>query len=91
MIFEWDDAKARTNLVKHGISFEAAKRVWDDPLFEIYHHVENGEDRYLAIGMVLGATILAVAHVYRGDDEEQVVRIISARRATPHERKTYEQ
>ena len=45
----------------------------------------------MAIGMVLGAMILAVAHVYRGDDEEQVVRIISARKASPHERKTYEQ
>jgi uncharacterized DUF497 family protein len=38
-----------------------------------FNHVENGEDRYLAIGTVLGAAILAVAHVYRGDDEEQVV------------------
>ena len=45
MIFEWDDAKARTNLAKHGVSFELAKRVWDDPFFEIYHHVEDGVER----------------------------------------------
>jgi len=91
MIFEWDDDKARSNLAKHGVSFELATRVWDDPFLEIYHHVENDEERYMAIGMVRGAKILAVVHVYRGDDEEQIVRIISARRATRHEKKTYQQ
>lgn len=90
MIFEWDEAKARANLAKHGVSFELARRVWDDPLYDLIDEIVDGEERWLALGMVSGTTILAVVHVYRGESDE-VVRIISARRATTHERHRYEQ
>jgi uncharacterized DUF497 family protein len=90
MNFEWDEAKARSNLAKHGVSFEFARRVWDDPFYSLIDQIEDGEERWLAIGIVGGTTILAVVHVYRGDEDNQIVRIISARKATPRERRRYE-
>ncbi|WP_244505402.1 BrnT family toxin [Rhizobium sp. LCM 4573] len=77
---------------KHRVSFQIAQHVWDDP-----HHliipdaVYDGEERWLAIGSVSSVTILVVAHVYRSAGAEEVIRIISARKATPHERRRYEQ
>ncbi|MDP2261003.1 MAG: BrnT family toxin [Caulobacter sp.] len=90
--FEWDPEKARSNLAKHGIAFDEAKRVWDDPGLVVYDGgVIDGEQRWRAIGAVGLVTILFVVFVYRGPLDEERVRIISARRATPRERKEYAQ
>lgn len=90
--FEWDPEKARSNLVKHGIAFDEAKRIWDDPRLVVYvDRVIDHEQRWRALGAVGLATILFVIFVYRGPLDEERVRIISARRATPRERKDYAQ
>jgi uncharacterized protein len=90
--FEWDPAKARQNLAKHGVSFELAMRVWDDPLPVILPDLsEPEEERWYAVGAAAHLVILVVVHVYRSRDDEERVRIISARKATPRERKRYEQ
>lgn len=91
MRWTWDPEKARTNFAKHGVRFELAQRVWDDPLHVIVpDRIEDGEERWLAIGMVGPVAVLVVVHTYRGDGGE-TIRIIGARKATPHERRRYEQ
>ena len=84
--FEWDDAKAAANIKKHGIAFEDAKQVFGDPLARIEDDLSEdyGEDRLLATGLVAGR-LLTVIFVERGTR----VRIISARQANAHERRTY--
>ena len=90
--FEWDEAKAHANLRKHGISFEIAARVFADPLaVSNQDRVENGENRWQTIGMVEGCLMLLVAHTVRHDNDTEVIRIISARRADKQERIRYEQ
>jgi uncharacterized protein len=92
MLFEWDAAKARTNLSKHGVSFDLAKRVWDDPLHVvILDRFEDGQQRWHAIGIVGAVTVLVVVHAYLAGGGEERIRIIGARKATPHERRRYEQ
>lgn len=91
MRIEWDEAKNRSNLTKHGVSFETAQLVFDDP-----HHVSmqdrqvGGEDRWQTFGLVGGAVLLLVAHTWRDEDGEEIVRVISARKATSRERQHYE-
>jgi uncharacterized DUF497 family protein len=90
--FEWDPEKARSNLAKHGIAFDEARRVWDDPRLVVYtDRVIDNERRWRAIGAVGLVKILFVVFVYRGPLDEERVRIISARKATPRERKDYAQ
>ena len=92
MQFEWDVDKAKANKTKHGVSFELAQSIWDDPLhLVIPDAVHENEQRWLAIGSVSAFTVLVAAYVYRDKGGNDIVRIISARRATPHERKRYEQ
>ncbi len=87
--FEWDFEKAKTNFAKHGVAFEDAALVWDDPLHLLrFDRVEGGEDRWHALGKAAGIVLLLVVHTYPGDDE--TVRIVSARRATKGERGAYE-
>ena len=89
MRFEWDPEKARTNLVKHGISFEIATLVWADEGVELLpDNVYDGEERWLAIGRVDMFTGLVVVHV---QPDEETIRIISARRATPRERREHDE
>ncbi len=87
--FEWDETKARTNLAKHGVSFEEASTVFGDPLSltipDPLH--SQTEERFLVLGHSFRGGLLVVAHTERGDR----IRIISARRATRHERRTYEE
>lgn len=92
-MFSWDEAKSRGNLRKHGVSFEAAKLVFDDPLHLTRRdRVENGEQRWQTIGLAGGVVLLLVAHaVYEEANGQEHIRIISARRATKLERKIYEQ
>ncbi|MHB8284827.1 MAG: BrnT family toxin [Caulobacteraceae bacterium] len=92
MRFVWDPAKARANLAKHGISFELAQKVWDDPLMVVaLEGVENAEQRWGAIGLVGPVLTVVVIHAYPDTDPDEVVGIISARRATRYERRRYEQ
>ena len=92
MQFSWDSDKDESNQVKHGLSFETAKKVFDDPFHSsTQDRYVEGEARWKTIGMVGGVVLLLVAHTWTDDGEdEQVVRIISARRANAHERKRYE-
>ena len=95
MIFEWDDNKAAANLVKHGVAFELAEEVWDDPAHIIvFDRHENNEERWHAIGLVRAVLVLTVVHTdpkMREDQEGvELVRIVSARKATRDERKRYE-
>jgi len=90
MRFEWDPEKARTNRLKHGISFEFATRAWDDPLRQILpDRVENNEERWRTIAMIGAVMVVVVIHTHPGRDDD-LVRIVSARKATPHERRSYE-
>ena len=85
MDFEWDTAKERANRKKHGIAFRTAAKVFLDPyVIEFDDHGAAGERRFNAIGLVDGR-MLFVAYALRGD----VVRIISARGAEPHEKRKH--
>ncbi|WP_029624169.1 BrnT family toxin [Sphingomonas sp. PAMC 26617] len=87
MAFEWeDDKKAISNLSKHGVSFELAREVWNDPLHVILpDRVQGQEQRWHAVGTVGAVVILVVAHSHPELDNEDRIRIISARKATSHE------
>jgi uncharacterized DUF497 family protein len=91
--FVWDEAKARANRRKHRVSFETAARVFADPhALTSRERIEGGEYRWQTLGMVGDITLLLVAHTLEEDpDDGEVIRIISARRADPKERKCYEQ
>lgn len=91
--FEWDPSKADINLAKHRVSFEIATRVFADPFALVEQdRFENGEYRWQALGLVEGYLVLLVAHTVRDDEDGgEVIRIISARRAEPKERRRYEQ
>lgn len=90
--FEWDTHKAKSNLEKHGVSFETARKIFDDPLHvSVQDRHAGGEERWISFGLVEGILILAVAHTVREADDQTVIRIISARKATSIERKHYEE
>ena len=90
MRFEWDPNKSRANLRKHGVSFETASLVFDDPNhLSIQDRFEEGEERWQILGLAGGITILIVARTVAEQVGEEVIRIISARKATPAERRRY--
>ena len=93
VVFTWDPAKAAANRRKHGVGFEDAARVFDDPLhLTVQDRVENNEQRWQTVGRVHGAVILLVAHTVvmeDGPEPVETIRIISARAATRRERKYY--
>lgn len=92
MYFEWDERKNRANKAKHKISFETAVLVFDDPCaISIPERVVDDEERWQTVGMAGGVAILLVAHTEQEEGGELKVRIISARKATPRERKIYEE
>lgn len=89
LLFEWDNKKARQNLKKHGVSFEEAATVFGDPLsltIDNQLHSEE-EERFVTIGESNQRRLLVVVYTERGDN----IRIISARVATPRERRSYEE
>lgn len=89
---DWDPVKDRINQASHGVSFEVASHVFEDPYqLAVQDRHENGEERWQTLGAVAGLIILLVAHTIREDDGVEVIRIISARRANLHERRRYEQ
>jgi len=87
--FEWDSAKAVANLKKHGVSFEEAQTVFYDEFAVQYFDPEHSsdEDRFLLLGMSSSANLLLVCHCERA--EGNIIRIVSARRATKNESKHY--
>lgn len=92
MLFSWDEVKNQTNRQKHGLSFETAQRVFDDPLhLSRQERIEQGEVRWQTLGMVHGVIVLLVAHTVASTGHEEHIRIISARKATRQERARYEQ
>ena len=91
MRFEWDEEKARNNLAKHGVSFARAKEVFYDPnAIDGPDRIVDGEMRWRTIGRIDFVTILFVAHTHVDDDDEIVIRVISARKADRNERRAYE-
>jgi uncharacterized protein len=89
----WDEAKNQTNKWKHGLSFEAAQYVFADPLAMSQLDPCIDEERWQTIGLVGQLTVLVI-HTwpeFNQEADEEVGRIISARRATVHERRSYEE
>jgi uncharacterized protein len=89
----WDPEKAAANRAKHGLSFDTALRVFDDPLHASKPDRHPDGDRWQTIGLV-GPVLLLVIHTWRdveSEGDEPVGRIISARKATAHERRAYEE
>ncbi len=87
--FEWDEEKADANLTKHNITFEFACESFFDPLLKVEEAgIIEGEQREAIIGLTVDWRLLYVVYTMREEDE--IVRIISARKATEEERKHYE-
>ena len=90
MRFEWDEAKNRQNLAKHGIRFETAVLAFEDSqALSEQDRVIDDEERWQTIGSI-GVLVVLVAHLWWDEDGEEVIRLISARRASSAERKSYE-
>lgn len=89
MDFEWDPEKAERNAEKHGVSFEEASSAFADPLSITIPDPDHseGEVRFLLLGHTESGKLVVISHVERGE----TLRIISARLATRHERRTYEE
>ena len=87
--FEWSQPKARANLKKHGVSFEEARSVFYDDYARQFHDEEHSdhEERFILLGRSNKSRLLIVCHCERQDGD--VIRIISARKATVNERKYY--
>ena len=89
MRFEWDDEKADINLKQHGVSFDEAKTVFDDPLYVDFYDPDHSldEHRYIIIGESERGRVLIVSYTVRGDR----TRLINARKVTQAEREAYEE
>ena len=91
MKFEWNKDKEQINIRKHGVTFEQASFVFADPfslnLYDDEH--SDDEDRWILLGKALNKTLLLVIHTFKDDDNIELVRIISARKATKSEKKIY--
>jgi uncharacterized protein len=89
MGYDWDKNKAVANLSKHGISYEEAKTVFDDPLYVDFYDPDHsfGEHRFILLGESAQGRLLFVSYMERNNG----IRLISAREATLSERKAYEQ
>jgi hypothetical protein len=89
LCFDWDDQKAKTNERKHGVSFEEARTVFYDENARLRYDPDHSldEERYILLGISGLFRILIVCHVYR--EEDVIIRIISARRATKQEIQQY--
>jgi hypothetical protein len=86
MEFEWDPEKGEANRRKHGVDFADAVGVFDDPLALSFPDERQGETRFVAVGEDFLNRLVVVVYAWRGD----CIRLISARKATAHERRQYE-
>jgi len=86
--FEWDEEKAQNNLKKHGVSFDEAATIFNDPKIATISDPDHSEDeeRYVSIGKSVIMRLLSVIHTYR----KEKIRLISARKAIKAEKKNYE-
>lgn len=85
----WDTEKAAANILKHGgIEFSHATTVLDDPMAVTIEDIRHGEQRFVTLGTDLLGRVLVVVYAYAGDQE---IRLISARKASPKERRSYEE
>lgn len=93
MQFEWDAQKNQTNIIKHGISFQEAQEVFNDPKLLTYvdDRFNYDEIRELSIGQLLLSEQLVIVVLVVHTDRNGIIRIISARRANKKERRKYEQ
>ncbi len=90
VVFEWDENKAKSNLRKHGVTFEEAQSVfYDEFATQFYDDDCNEEERFILLGVSNQSRVLVVVHCERGHHAE-VLRIISARKATANERSYYQ-
>jgi uncharacterized DUF497 family protein len=84
--FEWDEDKNRANRHKHGISFEEAATIFDGPVLSLEDDSDLSEIRERSYGLIGGVVAACVIHT----DRDDTIRIISARKATPNERKLFD-
>jgi len=91
--FEWSDDKNALNMKNHSVSFEEAKEVFSDPMHisKLDHRFEYFEERWITLGMSQKENILVVANMFFDENGEEIIRIISARKANQKERIFYEQ
>lgn len=91
MRFEWDENKNRQNLLKHDVRFETAVLVFYDP-YALTRRDESSheEERWITLGAIGSGAVLMVVHTWAEKNGEEIVRLISARAATAHERRSYE-
>ncbi|MGC1869651.1 MAG: BrnT family toxin [Acidobacteriaceae bacterium] len=79
ILFEWDEAKAESNRRKHGVSFDLAVQVFDDPnIMAEQDRIVDREARWRSIGMAAGIAVLVVGHTVRGQGEDEIIRIIKS-------------
>ena len=92
MKYEWDENKNKLNQQKHGISFEEAKEVFEDALqiSKLDHRFNHFEERWITVGATSKHNVLVVANLFFTDEGEEIIRIISARKANKKERESYE-
>ena len=90
LAFEWDNNNAKQNVKKHGVSFEEARTAFLDDNARVIPDPDHSEDedRFVLIGLSISLRVLVVCHCYR--QTEEIVRVISARRADQHETKQYQ-
>jgi uncharacterized protein len=88
MLFDWDEEKAKNNLIKHGVSFDEVISVFDDPLFLTFADPKHSsqEQRFIIMGESATGQLLVVSYT----DRKDIIRLISARPVTRKERKAYE-
>ena len=86
--FDWDEVKNQMNRMKHGIWFEEARTVFDDPLGRLFLDNSTDDERYVIVGLGTHSGPIVVIHEY--SECESRIRIISARKATRHEKEFYE-
>lgn len=89
LVFEWDEAKAKANVAKHGVDFEETRTIFNDPwllTYEDLHHSDH-EQRYLSLGISVSGRLLLAVHT----EEREIIRLISCRKATSRERRSYEE
>ncbi len=93
MKFEWDKEKSVCNLKKHGVSFEEAKEVFEDPfhISKLDYRFDYFEERWITLGSTTKDKILVVTNMFFDENGEEIIRIISARKANQKERIFYEQ
>jgi uncharacterized protein len=92
IFFEWDKTKAESNVRKHGVSFDDALSVFDDPYAILEQdRIVDGEARWIALGIVDDESVVVVAHSIQQDETDETIRIISARPANRQERRRYGQ